>query len=39
MNDYEALLEQSGIQSDYKAVLVRGVPQNPMFRGGFCNGP
>lgn len=31
MDEYEALLDQSGIRSDYKAVLVRGVPQNPMF--------
>lgn len=31
MDEYRALLEKSGIQTDYKAVLVRGVPQNPMF--------
>lgn len=31
MNPYQTLLENAGIQSDYKAVLVRGTPQNPMF--------
>jgi len=31
MDEYRALLDKSGIQTDYKAVLVRGVPQNPMF--------
>ncbi len=31
MDEYRDLLAKSGIQTDYKAVLVRGVPQNPMF--------
>ena len=29
--EYQARLSSAGITSDYRAVLVRGVPQNPMF--------
>lgn len=31
MTPYQTALKNAGIRSDYKAVLVRGVPQNPMF--------
>lgn len=31
VDEYRALLKKSDIHTDYKAVLVRGVPQNPMF--------
>ena len=29
--EYQSRLSEAGIESDYRAVLVRGVPQNPMF--------
>ncbi len=29
--EYQSRLSEAGIKSDYRAVLVRGVPQNPMF--------
>lgn len=31
MTSYAALLAKAGITTDYQALLIRGVPQNPMF--------